>query len=114
LIGDTANRQLVNIDHVAEVDAPLSELEAKVVTLPQTWISGGFTSDSAHFSAPLQFGAKNWVLRIYAKDQKIACVKICTDDSVNEHPASAPPDKGEWNYRWEDGAWVALPPEPKQ
>ncbi len=114
VIADAANAQLIDIYHVAEVGEPFSEFEAKVATLPQTWIYRYSYPDSDSYSAPLQFGAKNWVLRIYTKDKKIACVKFHTDDSINDHPANAPPDKGEWNYRWEDGTWIELPSEPKK
>ncbi|MEQ8637547.1 hypothetical protein [Gimesia maris] len=84
VIAGTANRQLINLYQVAEMKTPLHDFEANVVTPPQTWISGGFTPGSAHFSAPLPFGPENQVLHSSAKDQKIPCVKIRTDDSSNE------------------------------
>jgi len=43
--------------------------------------------------APIETGAKNWVLYIEFKDSKVAALRVRTADSKNEHPKSAPPDQ---------------------
>ena len=94
LFANAANSQLLAIYEVAEVGGSLHELDEKVATLPQSWITASPSQDSRTFSAPLQFGASEWILRIKAEDGLITCVRIHTSDSIRYHPQSAPPDKG--------------------
>jgi hypothetical protein len=43
--------------------------------------------------APMQFGAKNWILYIEFRDSKITGLRVRTANSKNEHPTNAPEDK---------------------
>lgn len=94
LFANAANTELLAIYEVAEVGGSLHDLDEKVATLPQSWITASPSQDSRVFSAPLQFGASEWILRIKAEDGLITCVRIHTSDSIRYHPQSAPPDKG--------------------
>lgn len=95
LFANAANAELLAIYEVAEVGGSLHELDEKVATLPQTWITASSHEDSRIFSAPLQFGASEWILSIKAEEGLITCVRIHTSDSIRYHPEAAPPDKGE-------------------
>jgi hypothetical protein len=44
-------------------------------------------------SAPHEFGATNWILRIDFQDERVSAVRIRTADGDFDHPAKAPPDK---------------------
>ncbi|EDL59053.1 hypothetical protein [Gimesia maris] len=94
LFANAANTELLAIYEVAEVGGSLHDLDEKVATLPQSWITASPSQDSRIFSAPLQFGASEWILRIKAEDGLITCVRIHTSDSIRYHPQAAPPDKG--------------------
>tara|TARA_R110002096_G_scaffold315485_1_gene509766 strand:+ start:1641 stop:2126 length:486 start_codon:yes stop_codon:yes gene_type:complete len=94
LFANAANTELLAIYEVAEVGGSLSELDEKVDRLPQSWITTYSSQDTRIFSAPLQFGASEWILRIKAEDGLITCVRIHTSDSIRFHPQAAPPDKG--------------------
>ncbi|WP_417393611.1 hypothetical protein, partial [Gimesia sp.] len=74
LFANAANTQLLAIYEVAEVGDSLSELDEKVDRLPQSWITANSSQDTRIFSAPLQFGASEWILRIKAEDGLITCV----------------------------------------
>ncbi|WP_197996357.1 hypothetical protein [Gimesia panareensis] len=100
VFANAANSQLLAIYEVAEVGGSLRELDEKVATLPQSWISASASQDSRIFSAPLQFGASEWILRIKAEAGLITCVRIHTADSIRFHPEAAPPDKGECSFEW--------------
>lgn len=95
LFANAANAELLAIYEVAEVGGSLRELDEQVATLPQSWITAAASQDSRIFSAPLQFGASEWILRIKAEEGLITCVRIHTADSIRFHPEAAPPDKGE-------------------
>ena len=43
--------------------------------------------------APMEFGAKNFVLYIEFKDSNVAALRVRTADSKNERPNDAPADK---------------------
>lgn len=43
--------------------------------------------------APYEFGAKNWMLLIDVAAGRVTRLRVRTGDSINEHPADAPPDK---------------------
>lgn len=94
LFANAANAELLAIYDVAEVGGSLRELDEKIATLPQSWISAHASQDSRIYTAPLQFGASEWILRIKAEDDLITCVRIHTSDSIRYHPKAAPPDKG--------------------
>ncbi|WP_298859104.1 hypothetical protein [uncultured Gimesia sp.] len=107
VVADAANAQLISIYEVAEVGDSLNDLKTKVAKMPQTWISSYYLPDDISISAPLQFGATNWILHIHAENDKITCIKIHSEDSINYHPQEAPPDKGNCHYRWQDKQWTA-------
>lgn len=44
-------------------------------------------------SAPLVFGARNWGLVIDTDGSVVTAIRYRTEDSLDEHPASAPPDR---------------------
>jgi hypothetical protein len=46
--------------------------------------------------APLEFGARNWVLYLQFEQERLSGARVRTEDSVFEHPAQAPPDLGQW------------------
>ncbi|QDT25084.1 hypothetical protein Enr10x_03780 [Gimesia panareensis] len=100
VFANAANSQLLAIYEVAEVGGTLHELDEKVASLPQTWITASSHEDSRIFSAPLQFGASEWILSIKAEEGLITCVRIHTADSIRFHPEAAPPDKGECSFEW--------------
>ncbi|MFK7777738.1 MAG: hypothetical protein QM501_06400 [Gimesia sp.] len=100
LFADAANAQLIAIYEVAEVGNSLSLLKEKVTKMPQTWISAFDYQEESIFLAPFKVGSTAWVLRIQAEKDKITCVKIHTEDSINYHPQTAPPDKGNCHHRW--------------
>lgn len=100
LFADAANTQLIAIYEVVELGNSLSELKEKVGKMPQTWISAFDYQEEIIFSAPFKVGSEAWVLRIQAEKDKITCVKIHTEDSINDHPQLAPPDKGKYHHRW--------------
>lgn len=98
LFANAANAQLIAIYEVAEVGNSLSQLKEKAAQMPQSWISASHYQDEIIFSAPFKFGSTAWLLRIQSEKDKITCVKIHTEDSINYHPQTAPPDKGKCNH----------------
>jgi hypothetical protein len=44
-------------------------------------------------SAPLEFGAGNWVVLIEFLREHVSALRVRTADSDHDHPAEAPPDK---------------------
>lgn len=100
VVAGAANAQLIAIYEVAELGDSLNEVKTKVAKMPQTWLSRSSHPDSVYFSAPLKFGATNWMLNIRAKDDVITCIRIHTADSFKYHPSGAPPDKGNCPDHW--------------
>jgi hypothetical protein len=43
--------------------------------------------------APLEFGAKNWVLLIEFEGERVSGLRVRTEDSLQYHPAEAPRNK---------------------
>lgn len=106
LTANAANAQLIGVYQAAEVGGSLSEFKTKVGDLPQTHLTAHFWEHGALFDTPLLLGAVNWRLYIRAEDNQIHCVKIRTEDSQDQHPTDAPPDKGDCRYRLIAGKWV--------
>src|SRR5688572_25075449 len=55
-----------------------------------------FHTDDEHrwlASAPLEFGAQNWVLLIEFENERVSALRVRTEDSFKDHPDEAPPDK---------------------
>ena len=48
-------------------------------------------------SAPLEFGARNWVLAIEFQDDQVSAIRVRKGDGLQEfhHPVEAPPDKAQ-------------------
>ena len=53
-------------------------------------------SDTCVVSAPLEFGARNWMLYLQFNSDRLSSARIRTEDSAYEHPEEAPPDLGRW------------------
>lgn len=43
--------------------------------------------------APLVLSAKNWLVVLDFDNERLSCVRFRTEDSLSEHPLSAPPDR---------------------
>lgn len=43
--------------------------------------------------SPLVFGAGNWVIRLKIERDAVTAVRYHSEDSVNDHPPDAPPDR---------------------
>lgn len=106
LTANAANAQLIGIYQKAEVGGSFSEFKTNVGNLPQSHLTAYFWEKSAIFATPLLLGAVNWQLYIRVEKDQIKCVKIRTEDSQDQHPAGAPPDKGDCRYRLIAGKWV--------
>ncbi|MDF1744352.1 MAG: hypothetical protein P1V19_11720 [Gimesia sp.] len=98
---------MIAIYEVVEVGDSLKEVKMKIAEMPQTWLSSYDYPDDISFSTPLQIGATNWILHLHAEDDKITCVKIHSEDSINFHPQEAPPNKGKCHFSWQDKQWTA-------
>jgi hypothetical protein len=44
-------------------------------------------------AAPLEFGARNWVLLIEFQGEHVSALRVRTADGIRDHPVGAPPDK---------------------
>lgn len=106
LTANAANSQLIGVYQAAEVGGSFSKFKTNVGNLPQSHLTAYFWENTAIFSTPLLLGAVNWQLYIRADDNQIQCVQIRTEDSQDQHPIDAPPDKGDCRYRLIAGQWV--------
>lgn len=50
-------------------------------------------SDQWVIATPLQLMADNWILLLDFENNRVVQIRIRTDDSINEKPASSPPDR---------------------
>jgi hypothetical protein len=53
-------------------------------------------SDACVVSAPLEVGARNWMLYLQFESDRLSSARIRTEDSAYERPEQAPPDLGRW------------------
>ncbi len=85
--------QVIDLYRAVEPGLPAADLDAiprdKYPNLSLHLDDSGLVA-----SAPLEFGAKNWVLHVAVADGVVATVRIRTEDGLHDHPAGAPPDKG--------------------
>ncbi|WP_145219890.1 hypothetical protein [Gimesia alba] len=108
LTANAANAQLIGIYQKAEIGGSFNKFKANVRDLSQSHLTAHFWEYGALFDTPLLLGAVNWRLYIRAEDNQIQCVKIRTEDSQDQHPSDAPPDKGDCRCRLIAGEWVEL------
>jgi len=94
------NQLLAERSELVELGAPSKNVEEILSDIPgftiRDWRALEDVGRDIHelrVYTPLLFGAKNWVLIIYAEAEKVVALGFRTEDSDYEIPAGAPKDR---------------------